>query len=120
MFNSKNMNIITLQHFGKNGFKHEKFNHGGLFVVYANWCSFCQDLKPTWKQLYKEGKKLEYKIAAVDAMKNQELVHMLGIQGYPTILVVMKNGKIKEYTGPRTLEALKKKFPKLRQNKTKK
>jgi ribonucleoside-diphosphate reductase beta chain len=37
---------------------------------------------------------------------------MMGITGYPTIFIVMNNGNLKEYTGPRTIEALKKKLSK--------
>ena len=92
----------------------------GMIMIGTSWCPHCTSLKPIWKQLKKESK--EYTIAAVDAMKNQELIHMMGITGYPTILIVLNNGKMKEYTGPRTLEDLKKKLPKIstRKNKTKK
>lgn len=90
----------------------------GMIMVGANWCIHCQNLKPIWKQLYQESK--NHKIVAIDAMKNQELVHMLGITGFPTIIIVMNNGNMKEYSGPRTLEDLKKKLPKLRNNKVKK
>lgn len=94
----------------------------GMIMIGANWCSFCQQLKPTWKQLYTDMNGTGYSIGAIDAMKHKDLIHMMGITGYPTILIVMNNGKFKEYTGPRTLEALKKKLPKLsmRLNKTKK
>jgi len=91
----------------------------GMIMVGANWCPHCTSLKPTWKQLYKDSSK-DSTIAAIDAEKSQELVHMLGISGYPTILIVGNNGKLKEYDGERTLEALKKKLPKSRKNKTKK
>jgi thiol-disulfide isomerase/thioredoxin len=90
----------------------------GMIMIGAKWCGFCQQLKPIWKQLREEAK--EHTIAAVDAMKNQELIHIMGITGYPTIFIVMNNGNIKEYTGPRTVEALKKKLPKLRKKKVKK
>lgn len=94
----------------------------GMIMIGALWCGHCQELKPTWKQLYKDINGKGHVIGAIDAMKNQELIHMMGISGYPTILIVMNNGKLKEYTGPRTLEALKKKLPKInmRKNKTKK
>lgn len=90
----------------------------GMIMVGALWCGHCQALKPTWKQLYNESK--EHTIAAIDAVKEQELIHMMGISAYPTILIVSNNGKMKEYSGPRTLEALKKKLPKSRKKTTKK
>lgn len=86
----------------------------GMFMVGVSWCPHCTELKPIWKQLSHKAK--DYTIAAVDAMKNQELVHMLNVSGFPTIFIVMNNGKIKEYTGSRTLEDLMKKLPKLRKN----
>lgn len=113
LFKHKEMKMYTTE-----DFKNDKKIPTGMIMVGANWCSHCQALKPIWKQLYKETK--DHTIGAIDAMKNQELVHMMGIRGYPTILIVLNNGKLKEYNGSRTLEDLKKKLPKLRKNKTKK
>ena len=112
LFNKSEMKMYTKKDF-------DKKLPSGMIMVGANWCGFCKQLKPIWRQLYKESSK-DSTIAAIDAVKSQELVHMLGIAGYPTILIVGNNGKIKEYDGERTLEALKKKLPKTRKNKTKK
>ena len=112
LFKAKEMKMYTKKDF-------DKKIPVGMFMVGASWCGHCQSLKPIWKQLKKESSK-EHTIGAVDATREQELVHMMGISGYPTIIIVMSNGKMKEYTGPRTLEDLKKKLPKLRKNKTKK
>ena len=90
----------------------------GMIMIGANWCPHCTELKPIWKQLKKRAK--DHTIAAVDAMKNRELIHMMGIAGYPTIFIVMNNGNLKEYSGPRTVDALIKKLPKLRKKKVKK
>ena len=89
----------------------------GMIMIGANWCGHCQSLKPTWKQLYKETK--GHTIAAIDAEKDKELVYMLGVSGYPTILIVGNNGKLKEYSGTRMLEDLKNKLPKLPTTKSK-
>ena len=113
LFKKNEMKMYTAK-----DFENDKKLPVGMIMIGTNWCGFCQALKPTWKQLYKDSK--EHTIGAIDAMKNQELVHMMGITGYPTILIVLNNGKLKEYNGSRTLEDLKKKLPKLRKNKTKK
>ena len=115
LFKPKEMKIYTTKDF-------DNKLAPGMIMIGTSWCGFCQQLKPIWKQLYQQSK--EHTIAAIDATnkKNQELLHMMNITGYPTIFIVMNNGKLKEYTGPRTLEDLKKKLPKLpmRKNKTKK
>ena len=90
----------------------------GMIMVGASWCPHCTSLKPTWKKLYKEAK--DHTIGSIDAVKNKELVYMLGVSGYPTILIVGNNGKLKEYSGPRTIEELKKKLPKMRKKIVKK
>ncbi len=115
LFKKSEMKLYTAKDF-------DKQLNVGMIMVGANWCVHCQQLKPIWKQLYKDMNGKGYTIGAIDAMKNRELIHILGITGFPTIIIVMKNGKFKEYTGPRTLESLKKKLPKLslRLNKTKK
>lgn len=109
LFRSTEMKMYTIKDF-------EKPLSPGLIMIGVNWCSHCKELKPTWKQLYKE---MPLHISAVDGEKNQELLHILGIRGYPTILVVNRQGKIKPYSGPRTIDALRKKIPNMRKKKTK-
>ncbi len=111
LFKPKEMKMYTAKDF-------DKPIKPGMIMVGAEWCGHCARLKPVWKQLYQQCK--EHTIGAIDAVKHKELVHMLNIRGYPTILIVMNNGKLTEYTGDRSLEDLKKKLPKLRKNKTKK
>ena len=112
MFNSRNMTMITLDDFDKTGLKHKNFKNGGMFVVYAEWCHFCKELTPLWKKLFTLTKNKNYGIGAINSEKQKQLVHMLGVSGYPTIIVMTKNGKMKEYSGPRNLETFLKKLPK--------
>ena len=90
LFKKNEMKMYTAK-----DFENDKKLPVGMIMIGTNWCGFCQALKPTWKQLYKDSK--EHTIGAIDAMKNQELVHMMGITGYPTILIVLNNGKLKEF-----------------------
>jgi thiol-disulfide isomerase/thioredoxin len=112
MFNSKNMNMLTSKHFTDKGLVHKNFKNGGLFVIYADWCHFCQELKPIWKELFIISKNKNYGIGAINSDKEKVSVNMMGVSGFPTIIEIKKNGKMKEYTGKRNLIDLKKKLPK--------
>ena len=69
-------------------------------------CGHCEKMKPTWKLLKKNYGENQYiKLIEVDA-KNQKLVDLYNVKGFPTILYI-KDEKIQtEYNGNRTYEDL--------------
>ena len=73
----------------------------GMLMIGSEYCGYCQMVKPTWEQFYKFAGK-DFPVMAIDAVVYPELVKKLGVKGYPTIFKIQK-GKLKPYTGERTL-----------------
>lgn len=66
-----------------------------LVLFYADWCGFCQKFAPTFHKVAKDAKiKSNFAIAYVncDAPENQKFVQEYGIQAFPTVFVVDKDG----------------------------
>ncbi|KAI9726251.1 MAG: hypothetical protein M1834_009080 [Cirrosporium novae-zelandiae] len=89
-----------------------KSNHTSIVEFYAPWCGHCQNLKP---QYIKAANKLEglAKVAAVncDDDHNKPLCTMMGVQGFPTLKIVLpgkKLGKpkVEDYQGERSSKAI--------------
>lgn len=81
-----------------------------LVMFYAPWCGHCKRMKPEYlaaaKELVKDG--FSNCLAMVDCTVNPEVTEQFNIEGFPTIKL-FKNGKyIKDYTGERTVEEIKK------------
>jgi len=77
-----------------------------LLLVHMNGCGHCDDLMPKWKQFVAQNKS-GIKTRAVEMSKDKSLVKKYKIQGYPTILLLDKNGKkLDTYDGPRTVDGL--------------
>ena len=67
-----------------------------LVFFYVDWCGFCQKFAPTFHKITKDSEiKSNFAIAYVncDAPENAKFVQEYGIQGFPTVFVVDKNGQ---------------------------
>ena len=84
-----------------------KSNKNGLLLVYAAWCGYCKMIAPTWKS-FANGNKDKFLIKAfhIEAEANNKvLAGKMGVEGYPTILYIGKDGKIGEkYQGERNIK----------------
>jgi thiol-disulfide isomerase/thioredoxin len=98
LFNKKEMMMLTPNDFEGKSIKGIK---DGMLMVGASWCGYCQMVKPVWTQFRRFAGK-DFPVMAVDAVAYPELAKRLGVKGYPTIFKV-QNGKLKSYTGGRTL-----------------
>ena len=98
MFNKKEMKMLTPNDFDGRTIKGVK---DGMLMVGAEWCGYCQMVKPTWAQFRRFAGK-DFPVMAVDAVVYPGLVKKLGVKGYPTIFKV-QGGRLKPYTGGRTL-----------------
>eukprot|EP00730_Choanoeca_flexa_P018242 TRINITY_DN8863_c0_g1_i1.p1 TRINITY_DN8863_c0_g1~~TRINITY_DN8863_c0_g1_i1.p1 ORF type:complete len:483 (+),score=160.56 TRINITY_DN8863_c0_g1_i1:23-1471(+) len=81
-----------------------------LVNFYADWCRFCQMLKPVYKQagqLFSEGSNARLAQLDCENPGSQNTKNANGISKYPTIKV-FRNGKAlrSEYRGPRTPTAI--------------
>ena len=73
-----------------------------IYLVYADWCGHCTNLKPDWEKLKNEfGNSVSFidinekNKSAVEKLSNK---HRLNIDGYPTIFGV-KKGSLINYDG---------------------
>lgn len=76
---------------------------GKVFYYYMNGCPHCEDFDPVWAEFIKKDAVKAYqveKIEANDPKKPKE------VTGFPTVHMIDANGKVKEYTGPRTVDGL--------------
>lgn len=73
--------------------------------VFANWCGYCQQLKPEWNKLKKMSKAQIVEFEANQTQEKSDFENMHGIQlevaGYPTIFKITPDKKVHYYGGPR-------------------
>lgn len=97
---------VTDKHFTKknNGIFIDSLKKtGGMLIVKTEWCGFCRSTLPILEEL---SKKLgqNYPIVKLDADSNSLTTKMLGVQGFPTIFYIDRNGKIgNKHDGDRTV-----------------
>lgn len=94
-------------------------NSGSSFIMYyADWCPHCQKIKPEFKEFMGNGTvNVGGKSVHVDMVqpeKEPEKAKGVDVKGYPTFLYSDANGRVVEYSGPRTsngfMEFLKEKI----------
>lgn len=67
-----------------------------IVFFYTDWCGFCQRFAPTFDKITKGSKvKKNFAVAFVNCEKeeNGKLMQEYGVQGFPTVFVIDKNGK---------------------------
>ena len=78
--------------------------------VYANWCGYCQELKPKWGELKNNMSNsnvefVEFEEADVNGRNAFEAAHKpIEVNNYPTIFKIKPNGPVEYYNGSRTPE----------------
>lgn len=90
--------VITSRDFQKKGqyyYVNKAVGTGGMLVVKQDWCFHCQKLSPVLEGL---AKKLgnSYKILKLDGDKDSVIVESLGVQGFPTIFYIERDGRVSE------------------------
>jgi thioredoxin-like negative regulator of GroEL len=74
-----------------------------VVMFYADWCGHCKAMKPKFVEAAQTSKGA---FALVDD-KQRSLMSTYKIRGFPTIKKLHRNGQVTEFTGPRTVDALK-------------
>lgn len=82
----------------------------GLVKFYAPWCPHCQVMVPTMKKLAKTLKPYSVNIGAVNCdnvrAKNDQLAGEVGVDGFPSLYVVKKSGRLVPYEGGRDAKSI--------------
>jgi thiol-disulfide isomerase/thioredoxin len=85
------------------------FQNNGLIVCYAPWCGHCKNLKPVWEELARNYPNSFLAIDSTDKeMKGDELANMLGVRGFPTIMVFEAGKIVGQHQGGRDADSLMK------------
>mmetsp|Transcript_7357 Transcript_7357/g.10514 ORF Transcript_7357/g.10514 Transcript_7357/m.10514 type:complete len:210 (-) Transcript_7357:761-1390(-) len=84
---------------------------GKWFIeFYAPWCGHCKKLTPVWEELEStiatEHSDEGIVIAKVDGPENRDVMKRFEITGFPTLKYIA-GGKVYEYSGARSLDAMK-------------
>jgi thiol-disulfide isomerase/thioredoxin len=85
------------------------FNKGQWIVLYyADWCGYCQMLKPTWKEFVDNHalKQSDYNVAAVEDSYMTQLNNHPDIMGFPTIQAYKNSDLVDEMEGPKTVQSI--------------
>lgn len=79
-----------------------------LIIAKASWCGHCQHAAPVFKELAKikslNGKRFETRI--IDADKDKAELAKYQVSGFPTLILVLPDGRQEVYQGERSLDAI--------------
>ena len=122
--------IVCWFFLGIEGFKNkcikEKFENeehqGRIILCWAKWCGHCKAIKrkedseplKEWDLFKKEHDGVidtsmgKVSIQDYEVDESPQIVKSLGVKGFPTILLISKNGDKIPYKGPRTQQGWKK------------
>lgn len=91
----KKVVISTQYDKGKSLAKAQETKKPVIVFFYTDWCSFCQRFAPTYAKFAKtKDIKKNFAIAYVNCEKeeNAKLMQEYGVQGFPTVFVIDKDG----------------------------
>jgi thiol-disulfide isomerase/thioredoxin len=109
--------------FSKNNFQNtsdtEQINHIKIYYFNASWCFHCQNFKPIWNNfvdsLHDTDNITPINLNCDNNKENVDLINKYNIEGFPTIIIVYNDNKFVKYSGPKTVNGLRK-FLKLDNN----
>ena len=80
----------------------------GMIKIYAPWCGHCHNMIPTINELSK--KNVNIGIINGDDNINQPILEHIGLEGFPSLYLLKKSGRLVEYKGPRTKSSIESKL----------
>lgn len=94
------MNLTEKDFNGKNLTSSED----GYVLFHADWCGYCQKIKPVWEELKKANTHFVGSVNCTDGIP--ESLKIFDIKGFPSIQIFKNGIHMGEYDGERTFEAL--------------
>ena len=94
-------------------FKDSTKNDKVFTLFYANWCGHCKNMKPNWIKAANEvnvngnKKMVMVDLGDKDNIAQEQLRKDYNIRGYPTIVDIDGGKQVGEYSGERSVDALK-------------
>ena len=90
-------------------FVQESFTGSGkeMVLFHMNGCGHCKNMMPEWNKFQSSFKKQGITVSKVEKDENPKAMEQLGIQGFPTIMLLNNGKKVKDYQGDRTADAFK-------------
>jgi len=77
-----------------------------LVFFYMKNCGHCDRFMPVWDEFVEEVGDT-FKTKKIESSEDPKLIDRLKINGFPTILLMNGNTKVKEFKGDRTVDELK-------------
>lgn len=83
-------------------------NKSELALYMTTWCGYSKQFMPVWEEIKKEveNKKLNVSITTHDCDKEAELCNKKGVEGFPTIILHLSDGRNLQYQGERTVQGV--------------
>jgi hypothetical protein len=92
-----------------NNIKEEQNVNNELVLYYAMWCGYSRAFLPEWEKFegYAKSNLPNLKVSGVRCEDgNEATCSQKGVEGYPTVILYLKNGKEITFSGERNMDAL--------------
>lgn len=87
----------------------QNVNDNKLKLFYATWCGYSKQFFPVWEQIKQHvsnNPELQTHCEQYDCDKDNNICSEYGIEGFPTVVLVKKDGSKIMYTGERSVSAV--------------
>ena len=75
-----------------------------LWYFYADWCTYCKQMSPILEEYLKKNPKVE--VLRLNADTDKEAVETAGVEGFPTIMPIVRGQVQPMISGVVTVEEL--------------
>jgi thiol-disulfide isomerase/thioredoxin len=102
----------NFQNISNNQLNNNITNNIKIYYFNASWCYHCQQFKPIWNNFVNSISDSDHitpiNLNCDNNKDNNDLINKYNIEGFPTIIIVYNDNKYVKYTGPKTVNDLRK------------